>query len=112
MRKLIQFLRSKNYNFPQRPFDLILTSFSKRSEYDLRVMLRMLKSSHLGEVVVTSFNHPKAYPHDELKEKTLQEGLKFVDNVAEFIQGRIHQKILVVGSYYFLGELKSRLGLR
>jgi dihydrofolate synthase/folylpolyglutamate synthase len=107
MRKLIQFLKSKNYNLTEKPFDLILTSFSKRNETDLRVMLKMLKGSQLGKVVVTSFDHPKAYPAFELKEKALQEGLNFVENISEIVQGRTNQKILVVGSYYFLGIIKS-----
>lgn len=111
MRKLIQFLRAKNYNFTQRPYDFVLTSFSKRSETDLRVMLRMLQGSKLGHVMVASFPHPKAYPHDELKEIAFQEGLNFVDNVSEIVEVRPRQKILVVGSYYFMGHIKSLLRL-
>ena len=106
MRKLIQFLQSANYNFRDTPFSAILTSFSKRNENDVRVMLRMLKFSKLGDVLVTAFDHPKAYAREELKKLALQEGLKFVDDISSQVHGWTHQKILVAGSYYFLGELQ------
>ena len=109
VRKLIQFLHSANYNFGTAPFKAVVTSFSKRNEKDLRVMLKMLKSANLGEVLVTSFRHTKAYPKDALRDLCSQEGLKFVENISDHVQGWTHQKILVVGSYYFLGQLKPLL---
>jgi dihydrofolate synthase/folylpolyglutamate synthase len=109
VRKLIQFLHSANYNFQAAPFKAVVTSFSKRNEKDLRVMLKMLKRAGLGEVLVTSFEHTKAYPKEALRDLSSQEGLKFVENIADHVQGWTHQKILVVGSYYFLGQLKPLL---
>lgn len=109
MRKLIQFLQSANYNFEASPFKAVVTSFSKRNEKDLRVMLKMLKSANLGEVLVTSFEHTKAYPKEALRDLCSQEGLKFVEDISDHVQGWTHQKILVVGSYYFLGQLKPLL---
>lgn len=109
VRKLIQFLHSANYNFQAAPFKAVVTSFSKRNEKDLRVMLKMLKRAGLGEVLVTSFEHTKAYPKEALKDLCSQEGLKFVENISDHVQGWTHQKILVVGSYYFLGQLKPLL---
>lgn len=109
MRKLIQFLHSANYNFQAAPFKAVVTSFSKRNEKDLRVMLKMLKRAGLGEVLVTSFEHTKAYPKEALRDLASQEGLKFVENISSHVQGWTHQKILVVGSYYFLGQLKPLL---
>jgi dihydrofolate synthase/folylpolyglutamate synthase len=112
MRKLIQFLQSANYNFQAAPFKAVVTSFSKRNEKDLRVMLKMLKRAGLGEVLVTSFEHTKAYPKEALKDLSSQEGLKFVENISDHVQGWTHQKILVVGSYYFLGQLKPLLSTK
>lgn len=107
MRKLIQFLTSRHYNFRDPSFDVILTSFSKRDEKDVMSMLRMLKNSGLGRVVVTTFSHPKAFESQKLENLTRQEGLEFAPDIAKEVHGWNHQKILVAGSYYFLSELKS-----
>lgn len=110
VRKLIQFLNDENYNFRDSPFNAVVSSFSQRSEKDLIIMLKMLKGAGLGEVLVTSFNHPKAYPRDALMQICCQEGLTFVEDLSEHVQKWTHQKILVAGSYYFLGQLKPLLG--
>lgn len=112
MRKLIQFLHSANYNFKDSPFDVVLTSFSKRNEKDIRVMLKMLKQARLGKVVVTSFNHPKACPPKAMEMLARQEGLDFVEDISDHVHGWTHQKILVAGSYYLLGELQPLFGSR
>jgi folylpolyglutamate synthase/dihydropteroate synthase len=109
VRKLIQFLHSANYNSKDSPFDAVVTSFSKRSEKDIRAMLKMLKQANLGKVFVTAFKHPKACPRDVLEKLTGDEGLTFVENISEHVQGWTHQKVLVLGSYYFLGELQPLL---
>ena len=109
MRKLIQFLVSSNYNCKDKVFDAVVTSFSRRNEKDIRVMLRMLKGCRLGEVVVTSFDHPKAFAKKDLERIARQEGLKFVENIAGEIAEWKNQKVLVAGSYYFLGKLKPLL---
>jgi dihydrofolate synthase/folylpolyglutamate synthase len=109
VRKLIQFLHSANYNFTGPPFDIVLTSFSKRSEQDLEVMLRMLKQGKLGKVLVTSFHHPKAASGEVLRRLSCQEGLDFVGDMEGLIQQYKHQKVLVLGSYYFLGVLQGLL---
>lgn len=106
VRKLIQFLHSANYNSKDYPFNAVVTSFSKRNEKDIRIMLKMLKQAHLGKVFVTAFTHPKACPRDVLEKLTIQEGLTFVENISDLVQGWTHQKILVLGSYYLLGELQ------
>ena len=109
VRKLIQFLKSPNYNLGTLQFDVILASFSKRNETDVRVMLKMLKSAGLGQVVVTAINHPKGYPREELEKLAIQEGLSFVKEVSTYVHERTNQKILVAGSYYFIGVLKRIL---
>jgi dihydrofolate synthase/folylpolyglutamate synthase len=107
MRKLIQLLLSANYNLSNPPYRAVVSSFSKRNEKDVRTMLKMLKLSGLGEIIVTAFDHPKAYPREDLEKLALQEGLKFVNDISSYVHGWTHQKILVAGSYYFLGQLKS-----
>jgi folylpolyglutamate synthase/dihydropteroate synthase len=86
-----------------------VTSFSKRNEKDIKIMLKMLKHAHLGKVFVTAFKHPKACPRDVLEKLTSDEGLTFVENISDHVQGWTHQKVLVLGSYYLLGELKHLL---
>lgn len=110
MRKLIQFLHSANYNFKDHSFDYVVASFSKRDEKDVRAMLRMLKTGRIGKVWITNFPHPKAYPSKSLETLARQEGLDFVESVKDHVHRWNNQKILVVGSYYFLGHLKSLLG--
>jgi dihydrofolate synthase/folylpolyglutamate synthase len=109
VRKLIQFLHSANYNLKDSPFDAVVASFSKRNEKDIKIMLKMLKHAQLGKVFVTAFTHPKAYPRDSLQELAHQEGLSFVENITDHVQGWTHQKVLVLGSYYLLGELQSQI---
>ena len=112
VRKLIQFLHSANYNSKELPFNVVVTSFSKRNEKDIGIMMKMLKQAHLGKVIVTSFNHPKACPRDVLEKLTVQEGLTFVESIADHVQGWTHQKILVLGSYYLLRELQPLFSSR
>lgn len=114
MRKLIQFLHSENYNFHRFPFDAVIVAFSRREERDLRVLLKMIKSSRLGPVLVTSFAHPKAASFELMQKLAFQEGLTFVHD----IKAHTHdfqdaaagsRRVLVTGSYYFLGFFKSLL---
>lgn len=102
VRKLIQFLRSENYNF-------VITSFSRRPRQDVVTMLRMLKRGCSATVLVTAFDHPKAYPVEGLAALAQEEGIEFVSDLAGHVQGWDDQKCLVVGSYYFLGQLKPLL---
>lgn len=111
MRKLIQFLHSDNYNFGRPSFDAVIAAFSKRDETDLRVLLKMLKSSHLGPVTVTTFNHPKS-ANLVIEKLAIQEGLNFVQDIDGFRQELERKKdnrprVLVTGSYYFIGQFKS-----
>ena len=109
LRKLIQFLHSENYTFLVPPFDFVLVAFSKRDAQDLSSMVRMLKSANLGKVVVTAFEHPKALTAEVAESLSRQEGLDFVFDTIPLVQGRNNQRILVTGSYYFLGSIKQRL---
>ena len=108
LRKLIQFLQSGTYNFKKPPFDAVVAAFSKRSHQDLTVMMKMLKKAKLGKVVMTVFNHPKAAPLEDIKSVAGKERLEFVQDIRSYIQRQEkNQRILVLGSYYFLGHIKS-----
>jgi dihydrofolate synthase/folylpolyglutamate synthase len=109
LRKLIQFLHSANYNFPRPPYATIIVAFSRRETSDLRAMLKMLKNSHLGEVVITSFDHPKAASQTVIEKLSHEEGLEFAPSFEEYVQGTNNGPVLVTGSYYFLGSFKSFL---
>jgi dihydrofolate synthase/folylpolyglutamate synthase len=108
LRKLIQFLQSGTYNFKKPPFDAVVVAFSKRSDHDLKVMMKMLKEARLGKVVVTIFDHPKAASLADIKELATQERLEFAQNIEAYVRRHDqNQRILVTGSYYFLGHIKS-----
>ena len=107
LRKLIQFLCSGTYNFRVPELHLVLASFSLRKESDVRTMMKMLKT--MGKNVrITSFPHAKAYPAQRLEELAIQEGLAFVHDPETELRNRVGQKILVLGSYYFLGHIRAR----
>lgn len=108
MRKLIQFLLSGTYNFSRPPYDEIIVAFSKRNLHDISAMMRMLKSASLGKITVTVFDHPKAALAADMERLSLEEGLEFVHDIEDHVQGRNkNQRTLVTGSYYFLGYFKS-----
>jgi len=111
MRKLIQFLTEETYNLGEDPFDVVVAAFSKRNPKDLRLMMKLLKRLPAKKLVVTSFEHPKAADGEWLKETLKEEGLDFVSNIFPMVQAAKGGRILVTGSYYFLGPFKSRLGL-
>ncbi len=108
LRKLIQFLQCGTYNFGRPPYDAVIVAFSKRGPEDLRVMLKMLKRANLGKLVVTTFDHPKAAGASEMEVLAREEGSEFVHDIDAYVQGRNKgQSILVTGSYYFMGHVKS-----
>ncbi len=109
LRKLIQLLETGNYTFPRPNYDLVLLGLSAREPRDLLSMLMMMAKAKLGKVIVTTFNHPKAAAPDLVQAYSRQEGLDFVQDWEQIFQGRSDQNILVVGSYYFMGEFKKRL---
>jgi dihydrofolate synthase/folylpolyglutamate synthase len=108
VRKLIQFLHSGTYNFSRPPYDSVIVAFSRRNLLDLRHMMRMLKAAQIGKIVVTVFNHPKAATSETMEVLSREEGLTFVQDIDSYIQERPQgQRVLVTGSYYFLGHFKS-----
>lgn len=108
LRKLIQFLHSGTYNFSRPPYDLIIVAFSRRGLQDLKHMMRMLKQAQMGKIIVTIFDHPKAATSETMEVLSREEGFSFVQNIDSYVQGLpSDQRILVTGSYYFLGHFKS-----
>lgn len=108
MRKLIQFLGSGTYNLRELPFNKVIVAFSQRNIKDLKTMTKMLKGSGLGEIILTSFDHPKSLSAIDAEFLAREEGLNFVFDIEVYIhkvQG--HQKFLVTGSYYFIGFIKK-----
>ncbi len=113
MRNLIQFLQCGNYNFSRPPYDSVLVAFSRRDQDDLRTMLKMLRGSGLGNILVTGFPHPKAMDPDVMENLAGQEGIKFVHDVEACIQNsKDGSRTLVTGSYYFMGHLRRILRSR
>lgn len=111
MRKLIQFLHSGTYNFSRPPYDLVIMAFSKRNLWDLRVMLKMVSKAGIGKIVVTTFDHPKAMPAEVMEALSHEEGLEFVQDMVSYVQGQNNnQRVLVTGSYYFIGSFSKLLG--
>lgn len=110
VRKLIQFLHSGTYTFSRPPFDKVLLTFSKRDLQDTKTMMRMFKKGGLGKILVTCFDHPKAETKEKLESLAKEEGLEFVKNIKEeIINSCADERILVTGSYYFIGHIKSLL---
>lgn len=109
MRKLIQFLSSEIYNSSRPSFDAVIVAFSQRPPNDLVVMLKMIKASGFKNVKVTCFKHPKAASREMMEGLVRKEGLEFVDDIDSYVQGTNSGKVLVTGSYYFLGYIKSIL---
>ncbi len=108
LRKLIQFLHSGTYNFSRPPYDSVIVAFSRRSLQDLRLMIRMLKQAQIGKIVVTVFDHPKAATSETMEALSREEGFQFVQDIdSYFKEAQGGQRVLVTGSYYFLGHFKS-----
>jgi len=113
VRNLIQFLQSGTYNFSRPPFDAVLVSFSRRDGRDIRAMLKMLKGSGLGNILVTTFSHPKAIAEETMENLAGLEGIKFVHDIESYIKNSAAaQRTLVTGSYYFMGHIKHLLRSR
>lgn len=108
MRKLAERYQQKS----KRSF-IFLSSFSKRDTREVEHMLSML--SHLGEkIVVTGFEHPKAFDVETLKilaQKFHQVTFKnsWKNFLKEFNEQDEIKEITITGSYYFIGEVQRYL---
>ncbi|MFA6239239.1 MAG: hypothetical protein WC635_18005 [Bacteriovorax sp.] len=111
IRRMIElFSPQTGQNWP----DVVLLSFSKRSSNELEVMLKMLLDffGNKSKVVITGFVHPKALELNEVarlenKFNKINKGLlDFVTDWKAEVSLFKNQKILVCGSYYFVGEVQ------
>lgn len=92
----------------------VLLSFSKRPSNELEVMLKTLVEffGKESKLLITSFVHPKALELDEIlklekKFNKINKGLlDFVTDWKSELDSSKNQKILVCGSYYFVGEVQ------
>jgi dihydrofolate synthase/folylpolyglutamate synthase len=106
-RKLVQFLSQQNYN----NFDMLILAFSRRSMEDIQCMLKTIQELNIPSIKIAGFNHPKAMDTRILKiQAQTFKKVEFIDDLPELLQNlQGSQKILVCGSYYFLGEFNSIL---
>lgn len=111
IRRMIElFSINKSQNMPS----LVLLSFSKRPVNEVEVMLKTLADffGRDSKLSLTSFEHPKALEMSEVIRLTnnfnkISKGLlDFVTDWKAEINSYKNQKILVCGSYYFVGEVQ------
>jgi dihydrofolate synthase/folylpolyglutamate synthase len=92
----------------------VLLSFSKRSYEELNIMLKLLLGFKgiIYKVLLTTFHHEKAVDV-KLINLLFKENLKFNEGLLGFVENwkeellqSNNEKILVCGSYYFIGEVQ------
>ena len=116
VRRMIELFESEAYSdFPTQ----LLISFSKRPINEVEVMLKMMVEffGSSAKLSLTSFVHPKALElgaiNDlENKFNKINKGmLDFVIDWEAELNKSKNQKILVCGSYYFVGEVQRFIHL-
>ncbi len=126
IRKFIEQLQVSRTKSLYSAIDYTLVSFSKRSEQDIYHMLKILKqnSSVLGNLILCCFNHPKAWTIQtvtgednnhvsfrDISGKLI--GVVEVTYIGNTWETKIteaffkHKSVMVVGSYYFVGEVQK-----
>lgn len=114
VRKLSSMLAEQN---GQDKFDEIWVSFSKRDVKEIKYMLKILLQAqkNKSKIILTTYSHPKAMDKTCIKiifDKLIQESigtLEFVENWEISIVKGNNQRVLVCGSYYFIGEVQKFL---
>jgi dihydrofolate synthase/folylpolyglutamate synthase len=88
--------------------DVVLFSFSKRSKREIEVMLQMLTNFSMKnlEMWPTVFNHPKAIDRDVIEKSSKEFISDWRAKLESFATTHKDKKILVCGSYYFIGEVQ------
>ncbi len=92
----------------------VLMSFSKRPVQEVEVMLKTIVEffGNESKLLITGFDHPKAlemssiYAVEEKINKISKGLLDFVTDWKTDLKNTKNQKILVCGSYYFVGEVQ------
>lgn len=104
LRKLVHFLGEEQYN----KYDLVLFAPSRREFHDLEVMSKILKKCFSNSnILLVHFKHLKALGLSELDKLSTQFGYKIVKDIKKFKCPKNTKSVLVLGSNYFLGTLKS-----
>ncbi len=114
MRKMVQFLQSNSYNLRKEFFHQIWVAFSQRPEADLRSMVRMVSrlANKQTDVFITRFTHPKAASGDGWWRHGEGSSATYIHEWTELLsklKSNEPQRVLVVGSYYFVAEVQSYL---
>ncbi len=125
VRKMIEFFSSESHCFIP---DQVLVSFSKRPIIEIEVMLKSLSNyfEFHSNLLLADFDHPKAIDRNSLyeagnkineskkhnavtnvKTNKINKGmLDFVTSWKSKLEEFENQRILVCGSYYFIGEVQ------
>lgn len=110
IRAMVELLKKESQLKPQS----LLISFSKRPDEEIRSMINSLREYFTESVPLnlTYFNHPKAMEKKKLMEmdEEYKGNLHFVSDWKTFLLepslNFTEEKILVCGSYYFIGEIQ------
>lgn len=108
MRKGVHFLLRAEYT---ETYKLLLMSFSQRDDRDALMMLKaadiLLSKKKVLNAALCHFDHEKAMPLPKLKELAAQAGWDCYNEALEVFKAYelAGEKVLVLGSYYFLGSL-------
>jgi dihydrofolate synthase/folylpolyglutamate synthase len=105
MRKMLEHFSDKE-SFES--FDVVLFSFSKRPTKEIEVMLQMLTNFAMDgiELWSTSFVHPKAIDRDVVEKYSKEFIADWRKKLESYSNFNKNKKILVCGSYYFIGEVQ------
>jgi dihydrofolate synthase/folylpolyglutamate synthase len=91
-----------------KPFNKTIIAFSQRPSEEIEQMIKIFETNRnfFGKIYVTKFIHPKAYDGPLVA----GQGTSYVADWREiFLQSDDRDKILVCGSYYFVGETQKFL---
>ena len=122
IRKMTQYLSTVDSKTCEtKVFDIIVISFSKRTEKEIEQCLEIILQSPClcKEVIVTAFSHYKAATKIEIEDlvknlitrnSNYRKRIRFVENFDKLLtEENENNKILVTGSYYFIGEFQQYL---
>ena len=113
MRKLIHFLKSKAYNNKEsQEFTQVWVSFSKRELKEIEQMLKILFNwvGDKEKIKLIPFKHPKAIDFQLIHGQGWDELYTTKNDLTQALNSdEVSSKILVCGSYYFIGHVQSYL---
>jgi dihydrofolate synthase/folylpolyglutamate synthase len=95
-------------NSKQKPFNKTIIAFSQRPSEEIEQMIKIFETNRnfFGKIYITKFIHSKAYDGPLV----IGQGTNYVADWKEaLLQFEPQDKILVCGSYYFIGETQKFL---